>query len=296
MTNICCYCQEAMLQSEQSWYGLHQKCFQLWFDLREVSSFLDLAARSNSQAPQEKNFSFFHGAYRKYSARLGKSNYILKVQQKEYPELPATEFLCNQIFDSLNILIPEYYLIRFPEEKLCFVTKNFMYGLVASNLVHVYHFVRNGQHDCENLVAVIGEQTKRRTEQERFVCLTLADSLIGNHDRHGRNLGFIQSAQGMKLSHFYDNPSAIALENKSLLRADLQPRGSIFTKHSDQPTMKDYVKEWKRLGYNEVVNKFRKQLSLENIQTLIDKSYISKERKEALWRLIKNRSEELCAN
>lgn len=224
-------------------------------------------------------------------------NYILKVQQKEYPELPATEFLSNQIYESLNISIPNYYLVRFPEEQFCFVTKNFMAEFAASDLVHIYHFIKDGMgHDCESLVTIIGEQTGRRIEQERFVYLTLADSLIGNHDRHGRNLGFIQSAKGMKLAPFYDNPSALGLEDHSILGADLQPRGSIFTKESDKPTMKDYVKEWHRLGYGDIVDRFRKHHSLEEIKSLIEKSNISEKRQKALFKLISKRSQELCEN
>jgi hypothetical protein len=293
----CCKCFTE-LNDGNSWHGLHENCFKDWFGLPEASPFLDLVVRSQSQAPQENqaaNISFFHGAYRKYSARLGESSFILKVQQKEYLELPATEFLCNQIYESLNIEIPHYYLIRFPEDQLCFVTKNFMSGLIASDLVHIYHFVNNGRnHDCESLVTIIGEQTGRRVEQERFVRLTLADSLIGNHDRHGRNLGFIRSAKGMYLAPFYDNPSALALEEHSILGADLQPRGAIFTKETDKPTMKDYVQEWKRLGYEDVVDRFRKQHSLEKLRCLIEKSYLSEKRQKAFLRLISKRSEELC--
>ena len=210
---------------EDSWYGLHKNCFKDWFGLPSGSHFLDLVARSQSQAPQENqmaNISFFNGAYRKYSARLGESSFILKVQQKEYLELPATEYLCNQIYECLAIEIPNYYLIRFPEDQFCFVTKNFMSGLIASDLVHIYHFVKNGKnHDCESLVTIIGEQTGRRIEQERFVYLTLADSLIGNHDRHGRNLGFIQSTKGMQLAPFYDNPSALASRGTFYVRSRL---------------------------------------------------------------------------
>lgn len=297
MHTSCCKCFEK-LTYEDSWYGLHKNCFKNWFGSPDVSHFLDLVSRSQSQAPQENltaNISFFNGAYRKYSARLGESSFILKVQQKEYLELPATEYLCNQIYECLDIEIPNYYLIRFPEDQFCFVTKNFMSGLIASDLVHIYHFVKNGKnHDCESLVTIIGDQTGRRIEQERFVYLTLADSLIGNHDRHGRNLGFIQSAKGMQLAPFYDNPSALALEEHSMLGADLQPRGSIFTKETDKPTMKDYVREWKRLGFGDVVDRFRKLHSLEKLQSLVENAYISEKRQKALLRLIFKRSEELC--
>ncbi len=294
---ICCYCC-APISVTSSLHGLHQICFQECFG--SCDSFVDLVARSQSSphiptSQEPKNISFFHGAYRKYSARLGNKTYILKVQQPEYPELPATEYLSNQIFRSLSIPVPDHYLIRYPEDKLCFVTKNFMSDLTASTLDHIYHFVTNGKkHDCESLVTIIGEKTERKREQEKFVLLTLADSLIGNHDRHGRNLAFIRSAKGMWLSPFYDNPSAIALDDHSMLGADLQPKGSIYTKDTDQPTMKDYVLEWDRLGYGHIIRRFKKNLSLGMIKDLVEKSHISEKRKKALLALILKRSEELC--
>ena len=73
-----------------------------------------------------------------------------------------------------------------------------MSHLPNSSLVHIYHYLKNREdHNCEKLVTIIDEKTGRRTELERFAFLTLADSLIGNHDRYGRNLGFIQSPKGM---------------------------------------------------------------------------------------------------
>ena len=296
---ICYHCCQIFCDGDICLYGLHENCFRECFGSNEP--FIDLIARSQSAPPRpesqsRRNISFFHGAYRKYSARQGETNYILKVQQKEYPELPATEFLSNQIFRSLNIPVPDHYLIKYPENNLCFVTKNFMSDLITSTLDHIYHFVTDKkQHDCESLVEIIGEKTQRKKEQEKFILLTLADSLIGNHDRHGRNLAFIRSSKGIWLSPFYDNPSALALEDSSILGADLQPRGSIFTKETDKPTMKDYVLEWNRLGYGYVVQRFKKNLHLKMIQHLIEKSYISEKRKSALLRLILKRHEELCS-
>ncbi len=297
---ICCHCCKPLSAEESSRHGLHENCFKECFGSCE--EFIDLVARSQSAPPaptsqEPKNISFFHGAYRKYSARLGKRTYILKVQQQEYPELPATEFLSNQIFRSLNIPVPDHYLIKYPKDDLCFVTKNFMSDLTASTLDHIYHFVTDEKkYDCESLVKIIGEKTQRKREQERFILLTLADSLIGNHDRHGRNLAFIQSAKGIWLSPFYDNPSALALEHPSMLGADLQPRGSIYTKETDKPTMKDYVLEWNRLGYGDVVRRFNKNLSLRMIKDLIEKSHLSEKRKRALFGLILKRNEELCGH
>lgn len=295
--NTCCRCRKTVID-EEKWYGLHKKCFVEWFGLSELDQFSNIVPRSQASPPPEnhgKNTSFFHGAFRKYSSRLGANNYILKVFQKEHLELPATEFLCNRIYENLGIKIPSYYLIRYPDEHFCFVTRNFMSEFSNASLVHIYHYLKNSdEHNCEKLVAIIGEKTGRRTEQERFVYLTLADSLIGNHDRHGRNLGFIQTPKGMQLAPFYDNPSYVGLDDDSMLGADLQPRGAIFTKDTDEPTMKDYVCEWNRLGYGEVVQRFRKKVSLEILTKILEEGFISEKRQKALLCLMSKRSEELC--
>lgn len=295
--NDCCKCTKPLI-NEEKWYGLHKNCFIEWFSLIKLSEFSDIIPRSQSLAPLEnraKNASFFHGAFRKYSSRLGENDYILKVVQEDHPELPATEFLCNQIYGILGIEIPKYYLVRYPEDQFCFVTKNFMSPFPNSSLVHIYHYLKSREeHNCEKLVTVIGENTGRRIEQERFVYLTLADSLIGNHDRHGRNIGFIQTPKGMFLAPFYDNPSFVGLDNDLMLGADLQPRGAVFTKDTDEPKMKDYVVEWNRLGYGNVVESFRKTFSLEKVRSLVEGSFLSVKRQKALVRLINKRSEELC--
>jgi len=55
-----------------------------------------------------------------------------------------------------------------------------------------------------------------------------------------------------------------------------------------------FVREWKRLGFDDVVDRFRKKHSLKKLQSLVENSYISEKRKKALLRLIFKRSEELC--
>lgn len=293
----CCKCHEKLTNDEAK-YGLHASCFQDWFESTSISEFSDITPRSQSLAPLEHrslNASFFHGAFKKFSSKLGDHHYILKVVQKEHPELPATEYLCNQIYDSLGVEIPPYFLLRFPDDSLCFATRNFMTKRQNSSLVHIYHFLQSkNDYTCENLVKIIGEQTGRRRDQEKFVFLTLVDSLVGNHDRHGRNIGFIQSAGDLTLSPFYDNPSFIGLDDDSMLGADLQPRGAIYTQTSDEPTTKDYVKEWRRLGYDNIVQKAINAFAQDSIEEIIQKSFITEKRRNALIRLIKKRGDELC--
>lgn len=53
MNTVCCKCF-GKLALEDSWYGLHKNCFKDWFSLPNTSHFLDLVARSQSQAPKKK--------------------------------------------------------------------------------------------------------------------------------------------------------------------------------------------------------------------------------------------------
>ena len=299
MDYTCLACSKP-INGDKAHYGMHEECFIRIFSLNKLEFFSDVAIRYQSEAPAQGekrniNSSFFHGKFRKYSSRLGGVSYILKTRQKEFPELPLTEFVCNQLYEALKINIPPYYLVRFPESEFCFITKNFMPNSPPSTLVHIYHYIENDMiFDCETLVNVIGEQTGRRIDQESFVYLTLADSLIGNNDRHGRNLGFIQSANKSTIAPFYDNPSALGIEDVAMLGADLQPRGCIYRKDSKERLIKDYVLEWERLGYQNVIENFQKNLSLPQLCDIIHLSYLSDKRKQALIALIDKRSSEIC--
>ncbi len=296
MNSICYKCKSKINRNDH-WYGLHENCFIEWFKLSSLDRLQNLAARYQTEQPSiagTKNSTFFHGMFRKYSCTLNDISYILKVEEPEFRELPATEYLCNQIYKMLGLNIPPFFLINLEEDVSCFVTENFMSNFQESNLVHMYHLLASHErYDCETLVQIIADKTGLLSAQEDFIYLTLADSLIGNHDRHGRNLGFVQSSQGHQLAPFYDNVSYVGTEIDSLLEADHQPSGKIETAASSEPTLADYVKEWDRLGFNYVVESFRKACSIDKIAVLIASSCLTNKRQQALFRLIQKRSNEL---
>ena len=133
---------------------------------------------------------------------------------------------------------------------------------------------------------------------ERFVKICLFDALIGNNDRHGRNLGLINQKKRYLLSPFYDNPSNIGIEVEGLLGAQLEPKGFIATLATDEPSMKDYVIDFKRLGYGEVCEKFHENIQKNKlaIKNFIDSSFLSPKRKQALRNLMNRRYKELTEN
>lgn len=296
--NICLFCNKPLDRKEPI-YGLHRECMCSWFKLTEPLEFRELVAKEGSvegtfpQKFSKFNSSFFQGKFKKYSAELGKFSYILKVQQGDYLELPATEYLCNQIARLLKIKVAEYILIDFHRYPT-FVARNFIKTQRKQNLIHIYHFLSSDKDfNCENLIEIIKQKTGLLKEVDRFIELCLFDSLIGNHDRHGRNLAFIQTPNKFSLSPFYDNPSYIGIELESLLGAQHSPRGKIVTALTMEPTIKDYVKEFYRLSYKDVVKKFYSKIQLTSIENIIKNSFISTKRKEALLRLISERYLEL---
>jgi len=296
----CCKCLKNLKSSDKQQYGLHETCFLSWFDLEKREDFSSLVVKSivrESPGTQEFsriNSSFFQGKFKKYAADLGGQAYILKVQEKEYPDLPATEYVCNQIAKSLRLNVPDFYFIRFYGIDT-FVTRNFVRTLHKENLIHVYRFVlREEEFDCQTLIKVIEQQTGCLQDVERFVELCLFDALIGNHDRHGRNLAIWERKGRKVLAPFYDNPSYLGIEQKEFLAAQHSPRGKIATSQTTSPSMQDYAREFKDMGYFEILKKFYQKVRSSQIAQLIEKSFILKSRKQSLQRLIDQRYKELC--
>ena len=238
--------------------------------------------------------SFYHGQYRKYSAKLNSIHYILKVQESKYPDLPGMEYLCNKIAELLAIEVPKYYLIRYPEEEsLTFVTRNFIQDYNSATLNHIYKFLPAGNkhYTCENIIKLIEKETQSLRDVEKFVKISLFDSLIGNNDRHGRNLGIIDLGRKRKLAHTYDNPSYFATVDESMLKSDFNISGSIWTSQTTKPKLVDYIQEFKRLKYEQTCLNFLKKIikTYPLILEEIKQAEISKTRKQAFISFLSQR-------
>lgn len=277
-------------------YGLHEECFHAWFGLPNINDFHDLDPKKtsstiNNSEINKKRDTFFHGAYLKYSAKLGDTSYILKIQEAAYPDLPIVEYICNQIAHLLGIDVPSHYLISY-NDHITFVTRNFMQDYTGT-LLHIYRLLPDGEenYNCEEIIKAILNKTGKLADIAKFIEICLFDSLIGNNDRHGRNLGIIETSTIKKLSPMYDNPSFIGIQDDFLLDADTNPSGSIWTKNSSEPKSNDYFVEFKRLGYEDITNQFRIKVISQHskIINLIQNFNLGQKRKNALIRLIEKR-------
>ena len=190
------------------------------------------------------------------------------------------------------IPVAEFFYIDFNGEKT-FVTRNFIATDMPVDLQHLYHFRADAEHSCEALIQAISQHTRQPKDVSTFIQTVLFDSLVGNHDRHGRNLGFIVAANGYTLSPIYDNVSYLGLEKGEMLKADFNPSGKISTLNTYEPTMWDYVKELVRLGHRVDVNIFFRKIDMTDLFLLVDKSYCSELMKNAMKKLLSKRFEEL---
>jgi hypothetical protein len=239
---------------------------------------------------EEITSSFFQGKYKKYSATVGDSKYILKVKEENYPLLQRFEYVSNEILAYFSLPVAEFYLIDF-ENYDCFVSKNFLFEGNYRKLTHIYHFLKNQKmYTVENLVRVIFDTSHRPQDVETFLLLNLVDSLIGNNDRHGRNLGFLSKGSTHVLAPLYDNCTYLGIE--SLLGADINPLGKIATKDIKNPSMKDYSKEFIRLSYQKILKRLYTRCRIKEILKIISGSFLPKNAQEAYIRLITKRYKE----
>ncbi len=291
---LCHKCQGEIGGETQ--HGLHPKCFAEWFSCEPKEQIDDLipAEQSSSNVIPRRVQSFLHGKFRKYTGMIGQSSYVFKVIEKDYPNLPRVEFVCNQIASAIGLRIPPYYFLQL-EGQDCFVSRNFVEGTRWRKLTHIYHYLDSEREfDVEAIGEAIFRVTGKPQDLDQFHYTILFDALVGNHDRHGRNLGIISQGKMNRLAPTYDNPSYIGIE--SLLEANLSPRGKIFTAESQEPTMKDYVIELKRLDRQKTLNRFQTRCSLEKILAIVGNSFLNPKVTSAMARLIQKRHEEFNQN
>ncbi len=214
------------------------------------------------------------------------------MSHSEAPELPAVEYLCNQIGASLGIPVADFFMIEWGGQ-LVFVTENFMDKHIGCDLQHLYHFRKTTQHDCKSLLAVIEKHARSHQDISVLIRTLLFDALIGNHDRHGRNLALIVGLGKTRLSPIYDNVSYLGLESGEMLKSDFHPTGRVCTSKTQTPSMIDYVEEFNRLGYQSIVHDFFKRVDKLELKQRVEKSFCSLLMKQAFHALLHKRIQEL---
>ncbi len=301
-----CLCCDKPIILEDYHYGQHLSCFQRIFRVSgkpEFSSLIQKVSTSDKKRGQDKInphlTSYFGGNYRKYEGILGDAKYILKLSKPDYPELAPVEYVSNKIAYHCGLTIPApFTLLDMGDGELAFVSRNFMDDRIShATLNHIYHYapLEDPLHyTVESILKTIYRETKSSTDAKMFIRVLIFDALIGNHDRHGRNLALMVTSQKQRLAPIYDNPSYLGLESGAMLRGNFSPRGKIWTKASQEPEMIEYLAEFERLNILGIAKDFFRKISILKIQTCIDESIsLSMGMKQAMRKLILKRYRDL---
>lgn len=297
---FCLRCNQPILNSKVH-YGQHLECFETVFHCDGAAEFQSLTRKKstsfnsgNENQASPHLTSYFGGAYRKYEGKLKNHSYLIKLSKDDYPELAPVEYVCNKIAYDLKINIPTpFTLLDFGKGELAFVSRNFMEDQTQhATLNHLYHYLPRGEesYNVEEIAKAIYRETKSVEDYRQFFRVLLFDALIGNHDRHGRNFAFVETASGKRLAPIYDNPSALGQESGSVLKMQHEPRGKIWTYESKEPIMGDYLKEMHRLKVFSLAKEVFKTLDIQKILSRISESHcLTQEMQNALKSLITKR-------
>ena len=281
-------------------HGYHPECFQKIFNLEDINAdFEDLIfreAEGKSSSDRNKRITtstFYHGAFKKYSARMESQKLILKVREQDYPELPKIEYLSNKIAEALGIEVAPYFYLLLNNKIPTFCTRNVLDFHDKGNLIHIWHYLimPDGQLEeltLKNIISILKNETNRPIDVKKFIQISLFDMVIGNGDRHGRNLAIIEMQNKKMLSPAYDNPSNIGIMEEGMLGVDLRVKGKIYTDHSIEPTLKDYIHEFEQSGYKKICDEFIIKAKDLNYEKIINNERIklSSKRKKAFLGLI----------
>lgn len=112
---------------------------------------------------------------------------------------------------------------------------------------------------------------------------------IENVSHHGSKYPTQQDLQAFQ----ENNVSYLGLEKGNMLKADFNPTGKIQTQATNEPNMRDYAIELKRLGYKDHLDAFYRKAKLSQIDKLVQASFCDDLMKDAITKLIKKRYREL---
>lgn len=267
-------------------------------DLRDF--ILDGVSLADLSPEEVELHSAFHGQFLKYSLLRDGHEYLLKPPQPGYEALPAMEYTCNLIARDLGLRIPRFGR-GWLKGELVFVSEQFITALVdkhgAANLNHLAKYFSEIEPSLWRCSTVVSFLKKEVSDPERalreFVELCLYDAIIGNGDRHQRNLAIVEYPGGAELSPLYDNTSYLALiPEEDALKQD-SVIGCLLCEHTESPRLPDYVREFQRLGFSQWVRDFAARVQPACLLEKIESSPLSPARKQAFANYVSKRVREL---
>ncbi|WP_372656192.1 HipA domain-containing protein [Halobacteriovorax sp.] len=164
---------------------------------------------------QEK-CSIYYNRKKIYFYKNMSSNYIVKGPHHvlNFPNSSVfNEFFCLKLADSIGLGVVDCEIVGDINSPLLFVKRydrnkgekiHQIDFLQASLLPSKYKYEKNGGPTLKELYALLIEVSCDGKDRIRFLDWLIFNILIGNNDSHAKNLGFIVTDRGYRLTPFYD--------------------------------------------------------------------------------------------
>jgi serine/threonine-protein kinase HipA len=231
--------------------------------------------------------------------------FILKPASASYPEMPATEHLCMRLARQTGLTTAECGLISLSDGTLAYITRRFdRQGSVKIQLEDFCQLsgkptARKYQGSAEALGKVIDQFSEQPLDDKLTLFQVLLFSFwTGNADMHLKNFSLWRDPRGQRIRM---SPAYDLLSTRLLLSAKDDPEEMALPvsgkKHKLQ--WRDFLAlaEAYRLPLRPVM-RFREQLLDDFFAALdlVDRSFLSGERKEEFLTILRERSERLSKN
>ncbi|HEU5282030.1 MAG TPA: HipA domain-containing protein [Gammaproteobacteria bacterium] len=228
-------------------------------------------------------------------------DYILKMQNASYPEMPENEALTMSLAETIGLKVPVHGLIYGADGKFVYFVKRFdrlpkKKKLAMEDFAQLSGFDRETKYNSsiEQVVHIINQYcTYPKVEFVTLLKLTLFNFLVGNEDMHLKNFSLITKNGKTTLSPMYDLLSTtIAMTRPSEEMAlPMKGRKSNLTSGN----FLDYFAK-DRLGLNQktidqVCEEIKSQLP--RWREMIAHSFLSEPMKEKYLELLSEREKRL---
>lgn len=221
-------------------------------------------------------------------------HYILKPQNAEYPQMPENEHLSMKLANLFKIDIVPVNMIRLESGELCYITKRIDRNQNGSkrhmiDFLQILELTDKYMGTMESLGKTIGDlSVNTLLDKLRFFEIAVFNYIIGNNDMHLKNFSMWLSDMGWVLSPFYD-----LLNVKIILPKDKEDVALLLGGKKENFNKGYFDRFATVLKLNDKqINAVYKRLTkwIPEAINLIDRSFLSDDRKEAYKELIAERT------
>ncbi len=309
--NRCLYCYEALNEVED----FHVKCSQAFFGTSKPP---EIPYALNQMAELAKDVVersvAVPGVQPKLSLSLIKKtrastdtrltvvgalggNFILKPPTENYPEMPENEHVTMRIAEAFNIKVVPSSLIRLASGELSFITKRIdrydngekIHMLDMFQITEAYDKYKSSMEKVGKALHTYSENTL--LDKILFFELSLFCFLTGNNDMHLKNFSMIKNPTNWVLAPAYDllNVSIILPKDTEEIALTLEGKRKKLNKGNFEGLGKSLG-----LTDKQIDNAF-KRMTINKPHSLewIDKSFLSKDMKNAYKEIIESRYKQI---